>query len=157
MEVLMMSTQTRDENPFASLTATSQPIAAAARSPDRNLLLNPSSNPGTSPMFCSLGSFGASSLSRSVRSSALVRHWEEQEALILGCPVSPAWRVVFGGACVVSFRWCFGFMVGAVGRLALETNNGTHCIILAKGTWHHLKIAVAIRVRLFKCLSDLYT
>uniref|UniRef100_A0A2K6SQG5 Ubiquitin conjugation factor E4 n=1 Tax=Saimiri boliviensis boliviensis TaxID=39432 RepID=A0A2K6SQG5_SAIBB len=63
MEVLMMSTQTRDENPFASLTATSQPIAAAARSPDRNLLLNTGSNPGTSPMFCNVGSFGASSLS----------------------------------------------------------------------------------------------
>ncbi|KAG3282098.1 ubiquitin conjugation factor E4 B isoform X1 [Ictidomys tridecemlineatus] len=63
MEVLMMSTQTRDENPFASLTATSQPIAAAARSPDRNLMLNTGSNPGTSPMFCNLGSFSASSLS----------------------------------------------------------------------------------------------
>ncbi|XP_028016797.2 ubiquitin conjugation factor E4 B isoform X2 [Eptesicus fuscus] len=63
MEVLMMSTQTRDENPFASLTATSQPIAAAARSPDRNLTLNTGSGPGTSPMFCSVGSFGASSLS----------------------------------------------------------------------------------------------
>ncbi|XP_054114726.1 ubiquitin conjugation factor E4 B isoform X4 [Callithrix jacchus] len=63
MEVLMMSTQTRDENPFASLTATSQPIAAAARSPDRNLLLNTGSNPGTSPMFCNVGSFGTSSLS----------------------------------------------------------------------------------------------
>ncbi|XP_027831455.2 ubiquitin conjugation factor E4 B isoform X2 [Ovis aries] len=63
MEVLMMSTQTRDENPFASLTATSQPIAATARSPDRNLMLTTGSNPGTSPMFCSLGSFGASSLS----------------------------------------------------------------------------------------------
>ncbi|XP_049631238.1 ubiquitin conjugation factor E4 B isoform X2 [Suncus etruscus] len=63
MEVLMMSTQTRDENPFASLTATSQPIAAAARSPDRSLLLNTGSNPGTSPMFCSVGSFGAGSLS----------------------------------------------------------------------------------------------
>uniref|UniRef100_A0A8C3VUI8 Ubiquitin conjugation factor E4 n=1 Tax=Catagonus wagneri TaxID=51154 RepID=A0A8C3VUI8_9CETA len=63
MEVLMMSTQTRDENPFASLTATSQPIAAAARSPDRNLTLNAGSNPGTSPMFCSAGSFGASSWS----------------------------------------------------------------------------------------------
>uniref|UniRef100_H2PXZ4 Ubiquitin conjugation factor E4 n=1 Tax=Pan troglodytes TaxID=9598 RepID=H2PXZ4_PANTR len=69
MEVLMMSTQTRDENPFASLTATSQPIAAAARSPDRNLLLNTGSNPGTSPMFCSLGSFGASSLSSLYESS----------------------------------------------------------------------------------------
>nr|KAF6294443.1 ubiquitination factor E4B [Pipistrellus kuhlii] len=63
MEVLMMSTQTRDENPFASLTATSQPIAAAARSPDRNLTLNTGSGPGTSPMFCSVGSFGASSMS----------------------------------------------------------------------------------------------
>ncbi|XP_019367306.1 PREDICTED: ubiquitin conjugation factor E4 B isoform X2 [Gavialis gangeticus] len=63
MEVLMMSTQSRDENPFASLTATSQPIAAAARSPDRNLILNTGSNPGTSPMFCSVGSFGSGSLS----------------------------------------------------------------------------------------------
>uniref|UniRef100_A0A8C9D4F4 Ubiquitin conjugation factor E4 n=1 Tax=Panthera leo TaxID=9689 RepID=A0A8C9D4F4_PANLE len=62
MEVLMMSTQTRDENPFASLTATSQPIAAA-RSPDRNLMLTTGSNPGASPMFCGVGSFGASSLS----------------------------------------------------------------------------------------------
>nr|XP_048680749.1 ubiquitin conjugation factor E4 B isoform X2 [Caretta caretta] len=63
MEVLMMSTQSRDENPFASLTATSQPIAAAARSPDRNLILNTGSNPGTSPIFCNVGSFGSSSLS----------------------------------------------------------------------------------------------
>ncbi|XP_074831828.1 ubiquitin conjugation factor E4 B isoform X2 [Carettochelys insculpta] len=63
MEVLMMSTQSRDENPFASLTATSQPIAAAARSPDRNLILNTGSNPGTSPILCNLGSFGSSSLS----------------------------------------------------------------------------------------------
>ncbi|XP_032719249.1 ubiquitin conjugation factor E4 B isoform X2 [Lontra canadensis] len=63
MEVLMMSAQTRDENPFASLTATSQPIAAAARSPDRNLMLATGSNPGTSPMFCGAGSFGASSFS----------------------------------------------------------------------------------------------
>uniref|UniRef100_A0A8C7EMB8 Ubiquitin conjugation factor E4 n=1 Tax=Neovison vison TaxID=452646 RepID=A0A8C7EMB8_NEOVI len=63
MEVLMMSAQTRDENPFASLTATSQPIAAAARSPDRNLMLATGSNPGTSPMFCGVGSFGASSFS----------------------------------------------------------------------------------------------
>ncbi|XP_056651778.1 ubiquitin conjugation factor E4 B isoform X1 [Monodelphis domestica] len=63
MEVLMMSTQTRDENPFASLTATSQPIATAARSPDRNLMLSTGSNPGTSPMFCNVGSFNASSLS----------------------------------------------------------------------------------------------
>lgn len=64
MEVLMMSTQARDENPFASLTATSQPIAAAARSPDRSLILNMGSNPGSSPMFCNVGSFGSSSLSR---------------------------------------------------------------------------------------------
>ncbi|KAL8198337.1 UNVERIFIED_CONTAM: Ubiquitin conjugation factor E4 B [Gekko kuhli] len=63
MEVLMMSTQSREENPFASLTATSQPIAAAARSPDRNLVLNTGSNPGTSPTFCNVGSFGSSSLS----------------------------------------------------------------------------------------------
>ncbi|XP_032249820.1 ubiquitin conjugation factor E4 B isoform X2 [Phoca vitulina] len=63
MEVLMMSTQTRDENPFASLTATSQPIAAAARSPDRNLMPTAGSNPGTSPLFCSVGSFGSSSFS----------------------------------------------------------------------------------------------
>ncbi|NWW39146.1 UBE4B factor, partial [Panurus biarmicus] len=63
MEVLMMSTQARDENPFASLTATSQPIAAAARSPDRSLVLNMGSNPGSSPMFCNVGSFGSSSLS----------------------------------------------------------------------------------------------
>ncbi|XP_052034137.1 ubiquitin conjugation factor E4 B isoform X2 [Apodemus sylvaticus] len=63
MEVLMMSTQTRDENPFASLTATSQPIATAARSPDRGLVLNTGSGSGTSPMFCNLGSLSASSLS----------------------------------------------------------------------------------------------
>ncbi|XP_075293783.1 ubiquitin conjugation factor E4 B isoform X4 [Opisthocomus hoazin] len=63
MEVLMMSTQSRDENPFASLTATSQPIAAPARSPDRSLILNMGSNPGSSPMFCNVGSFGSSSLS----------------------------------------------------------------------------------------------
>ncbi|XP_042199483.1 ubiquitin conjugation factor E4 B isoform X2 [Callorhinchus milii] len=63
MEVLMLSTQMPEDNPFASLTATSQPIAAAARSPDRNLTLNPPSSHGTSPMFCSPSSFGASSLS----------------------------------------------------------------------------------------------
>ncbi|XP_072888318.1 ubiquitin conjugation factor E4 B isoform X2 [Hemitrygon akajei] len=63
MEVLMLSTQMPEDNPFASLTATSQPIAAAARSPDRSLPLNPLSSQGTSPMFCSPGSFGASSLS----------------------------------------------------------------------------------------------
>ncbi|MGH0121716.1 UNVERIFIED_CONTAM: hypothetical protein FKN15_000188 [Acipenser sinensis] len=63
MEVLMMSTQAREDNPFASLTATSQPIAAAAKSPDRHLVLNPSSSQGTSPMLTNVGSFGASSLS----------------------------------------------------------------------------------------------
>ncbi|XP_020637875.3 ubiquitin conjugation factor E4 B isoform X1 [Pogona vitticeps] len=63
MEVLMMSTQSREENPFASLTATSQPIAAAARSPDRSLFLNTGSNSGTSPIFCNVGSFGSTSLS----------------------------------------------------------------------------------------------
>ncbi|XP_078281135.1 ubiquitin conjugation factor E4 B isoform X3 [Rhinoraja longicauda] len=63
MEVLMLSTQMPEDNPFASLTATSQPIAAAARSPDRSLPLIPLSSQGTSPMFCSPGSFGASSLS----------------------------------------------------------------------------------------------
>ncbi|MBN3326197.1 UBE4B factor, partial [Atractosteus spatula] len=61
MEVLMISTQGRDDNPFASLTATSQPIATA-KSPDRYLVLNPSSSQGSSPMFASAGSFGASSL-----------------------------------------------------------------------------------------------
>nr|XP_033777401.1 ubiquitin conjugation factor E4 B isoform X1 [Geotrypetes seraphini] len=63
MEVLMMSTQSRDENPFSSLTATSQPIAATVRSGDRTLTLNPASSLGTSPMLCNVGSFGASSLS----------------------------------------------------------------------------------------------
>ncbi|XP_063292679.1 ubiquitin conjugation factor E4 B isoform X2 [Pelobates fuscus] len=62
MEVLMMSTQSKDENPFASLTATSQPILAT-RIPERTLTLNTASNPGTSPMFCNTGSFGASSAS----------------------------------------------------------------------------------------------
>ncbi|XP_029434109.1 ubiquitin conjugation factor E4 B isoform X2 [Rhinatrema bivittatum] len=56
MEVLMMSTQSRDENPFSSLTATSQPIAAS-------LILNPVSSLGTSSMLCNVGSFGASSVS----------------------------------------------------------------------------------------------
>ncbi|XP_033898585.2 ubiquitin conjugation factor E4 B-like isoform X4 [Acipenser ruthenus] len=69
MEVLMMSTQAREDNPFASLTATSQPIAAAAKSPDRHLVLNPSSSQGTSPMLTNLGSFGASSLSSSLGAS----------------------------------------------------------------------------------------
>ncbi|XP_063799901.1 ubiquitin conjugation factor E4 B isoform X2 [Pseudophryne corroboree] len=62
MEVLMMSTQSKDDNPFASLTATSQPIAAT-RIPDATLVLNSGSHPGTSPMFCNPGSFGASSVS----------------------------------------------------------------------------------------------
>ncbi|XP_063064951.1 ubiquitin conjugation factor E4 B isoform X1 [Engraulis encrasicolus] len=66
MEVLMMSTQSPVHNPFASLTATSQPIAAtsaAAKSPDRHLTLQPLSSQGTSPMMPCAGSFGASSLS----------------------------------------------------------------------------------------------
>ncbi|KAK3547102.1 hypothetical protein QTP86_011769 [Hemibagrus guttatus] len=50
MEVLMMSTQSRDCNPFASLTATSQPITAA-KSPDRHLTLVPPSSQGSSPMM----------------------------------------------------------------------------------------------------------
>lgn len=65
MEVLMMSTQSRDCNPFASLTATSQPITAA-KSPDRHLTLIPPSSQGNSPMMPCGGSFGASSLSRQV-------------------------------------------------------------------------------------------
>ncbi|XP_058858588.1 ubiquitin conjugation factor E4 B-like isoform X3 [Acipenser ruthenus] len=69
MEVLMMSTQAREDNPFASLTATSQPIAAAAKSPERHLVLNPSSSQGTSPMLTNVGSFGASSLSSSLGAS----------------------------------------------------------------------------------------
>uniref|UniRef100_G3UZM6 Ubiquitin conjugation factor E4 n=1 Tax=Mus musculus TaxID=10090 RepID=G3UZM6_MOUSE len=75
MEVLMMSTQTRDENPFASLTATSQPIATAARSPDRNLMLNTGSSSGTSPMFCNMGSFSTSSLS-SLGASGGASNWD---------------------------------------------------------------------------------
>ncbi|XP_067384083.1 ubiquitin conjugation factor E4 B isoform X3 [Channa argus] len=62
MEVLMMSTQLRVHNPFASLTATSQPIAAA-KSPDHRLTLMQPSSQGGSPMGPSAGSFGASSLS----------------------------------------------------------------------------------------------
>ncbi|CAJ0939333.1 unnamed protein product, partial [Ranitomeya imitator] len=49
MEVLMMSSQSKDDNPFASLTATSQPIAAT-RIPEKTLLLNSGSTPGTSPI-----------------------------------------------------------------------------------------------------------
>uniref|UniRef100_A0A672R880 Ubiquitin conjugation factor E4 B-like n=1 Tax=Sinocyclocheilus grahami TaxID=75366 RepID=A0A672R880_SINGR len=62
MEALMMSTRSRDCNPFASLTATSQPITAA-RSPDRHLTLVPPSSQSGSPMMPCTGSFGASSLS----------------------------------------------------------------------------------------------
>lgn len=65
MEVLMMSTQSRIHNPFASLTATSEPIAAA-KSPDHRLTLAQPSSHGGSPMGPSSGSFGASSLSRQV-------------------------------------------------------------------------------------------
>uniref|UniRef100_A0A8C5PIG8 Ubiquitin conjugation factor E4 B n=1 Tax=Leptobrachium leishanense TaxID=445787 RepID=A0A8C5PIG8_9ANUR len=68
MEVLMMSTQSKDENPFASLTATSQPIATT-RIPERTLILNSASNPGTSPMFSTAGSFGASSASSGTSST----------------------------------------------------------------------------------------
>ncbi|GAA6107170.1 ubiquitin conjugation factor E4 B isoform X1, partial [Tachysurus ichikawai] len=62
MEVLMMSTQSRDCNPFASLTATSQPITAA-KSPNHHLTLVPPSSLGSSPMMPCGGSFGASSQS----------------------------------------------------------------------------------------------
>lgn len=65
MEVLMMSTHSRIHNPFASLTATSEPIAAA-RSPDHRMTLVQPSSHGGSPMAPSSGSFGASSLSRQV-------------------------------------------------------------------------------------------
>ncbi|KAM9752040.1 ubiquitin conjugation factor E4 B isoform 2-T2 [Menidia menidia] len=62
MEVLMMSSQSHVHNPFASLTATSQPIAAA-KSPDHRLTLVQPSSQGGSPMGPNAGSFGASSLS----------------------------------------------------------------------------------------------
>lgn len=65
MEVLMMSTHSRIHNPFASLTSTSEPIAAA-RSPDHRVTLAQPSSHGGSPMGPSSGSFGASSLSRQV-------------------------------------------------------------------------------------------
>lgn len=71
MEVLMMSTPSRVHNPFASLTATSQPIAAA-KSPDHRLTLVQPSSLGGSPMGPSAGSFGASSLSRQVPQWILV-------------------------------------------------------------------------------------
>ncbi|XP_045858444.1 ubiquitin conjugation factor E4 B isoform X2 [Meles meles] len=92
MEVLMMSAQTRDENPFASLTATSQPIAAAARSPDRNLMLATGSNPGTSPMFCGVGSFGASSFSSLYETSPAPSSsfWSSAPGMSLSFASSPA-------------------------------------------------------------------
>ncbi|XP_036802671.1 ubiquitin conjugation factor E4 B isoform X3 [Oncorhynchus mykiss] len=62
MEVLMMSSMSHIHNPFASLTATSQPIAAA-KSPDRHLTLVQLSSQGGSPMATCASSFGASSLS----------------------------------------------------------------------------------------------
>ncbi|XP_038866296.1 ubiquitin conjugation factor E4 B-like isoform X2 [Salvelinus namaycush] len=62
MEVLMMSTVSHIHNPFGSLTATSQPIAAA-KSPDHHLTLVQPSSQGGSPMATCAGSFGASSLS----------------------------------------------------------------------------------------------
>lgn len=62
MEVLTMSTQSRVHNPFASLTATSRPIAAA-KSPDRRLTLVPPPNQDGSPMTPCAESLGASSLS----------------------------------------------------------------------------------------------
>lgn len=68
MEVLMMSTQSKDDNPFASLTATSQPIATT-RLPERTLTLNSGSSLGTSPMFCNTGSFGAGSISSGTSST----------------------------------------------------------------------------------------
>ncbi|XP_039365182.1 ubiquitin conjugation factor E4 B isoform X2 [Mauremys reevesii] len=89
MEVLMMSTQSRDENPFASLTATSQPIAAAARSPDRNLILNTGSNPGTSPIFCNVGSFGSSSLSSLYGTSPAPSNHFSSHVPMTGSSVTP--------------------------------------------------------------------
>ncbi|KAL1021148.1 hypothetical protein UPYG_G00009400 [Umbra pygmaea] len=62
MEVLMMSTQSHIHNPFASLTATSQPIAAA-KSSDHHLTLVQPSSQSSSPMAPTAGSFGSSSLS----------------------------------------------------------------------------------------------
>ncbi|XP_037540843.1 ubiquitin conjugation factor E4 B isoform X3 [Nematolebias whitei] len=62
LEVLMMSSQSNIHNPFASLTATSQPIAAA-KSPNHHLTLVQPPSQGDSPVGPSAGSFGASSLS----------------------------------------------------------------------------------------------
>lgn len=60
-----MSTQSRIHNPFASLTATSEPITAS-KSPDHRMTLVQPSSHGGSPMGPGSGSFGASSLSRQV-------------------------------------------------------------------------------------------
>lgn len=118
MEVLMMSTQTRDENPFASLTATSQPIAAAARSPDRNLTLNTGSGPGTSPMFCSVGSFGASSMSRSV---VLFTHVSGRDghACVGAASVPPDYRRAIFGGLVGSLKEALSFSDGSLASHAL--------------------------------------
>lgn len=62
IEVLTMSTQSPVHNPFASLTATSQPIAAA-KSPNHRLTLVQPSSQGGSPMGPSLPSFGDNSMS----------------------------------------------------------------------------------------------
>ncbi|CAB1329719.1 unnamed protein product [Coregonus sp. 'balchen'] len=70
MEVLLMSTQSHVHNPFASLTATSQPIAAA-KSLDHHLTLVQPSSQGGSPMAPCAGSFGASSLPLSLLFFAL--------------------------------------------------------------------------------------
>lgn len=83
MEVLMMSTQSRVHNPFASLTATSQPIAAA-KSPDHRLTLVQPSSQGGSPMGPSAGSFGASSLSRQVP-RVIIKLAETYQGCWLGC------------------------------------------------------------------------
>lgn len=62
-----MSTQSPVHNPFASLTATSQPIAAA-KSPNHRLTLVQPSSQGGSPMGPNVVSFGDSSMSRQVSS-----------------------------------------------------------------------------------------
>ncbi|XP_018081118.1 ubiquitin conjugation factor E4 B isoform X1 [Xenopus laevis] len=68
MEVLMMSTHYKDDNPFASLTATLQPITVT-QIPNRSLILNSASKPDTSSLFCNSGSFSASSLSSATSST----------------------------------------------------------------------------------------
>uniref|UniRef100_A0A8C6UTS3 Ubiquitin conjugation factor E4 B n=1 Tax=Neogobius melanostomus TaxID=47308 RepID=A0A8C6UTS3_9GOBI len=62
MEVLTMCTRSPIHNPFASLTATSQPIAAA-KSPNYRLTLVQPSSQGGSPMGPSTTSLGDSSMS----------------------------------------------------------------------------------------------